>query len=170
MLRSRSNTRPFGPFVTFHGLPHDCGSDLQSDHVPIDWSRKYTTEDVRMPRFRHFNIQVENRFPTAIQPDVRLIRHGVCHILGIILVPNRVPKRVSANRVGAKRLFQIMRCWITSRHSPGRSSWASSKSKKSTVPEHTSGPLGAILLHQKRQTPDYDGGTKKGGKGHSQKR
>ena len=92
---------------------------------------------------------MENRFPTAIQPDVRLIRHGVCHNLGIILVPNRVPKRVSANRVGAKRLFQIMRCWITSRHSPGRSSGASSKSKKSTVPEHTSGPLGAILLHQK---------------------
>ena len=63
--------------------------------------------------------------------------------VAVILVPNRVPRRVHANRTGAPRLFQIVRCKIACRHSPGGTSWASSQA------EHTSGSLGAILLHQK---------------------
>ena len=60
-----------------------------------------------MLSYRHFNIQVRNRFTTTNRQVVRLIRHGVSHILSIILVPNRVPGRVGANKMEAKDFSRL---------------------------------------------------------------
>ena len=57
-----------------------------------------------------------------------------------------------------------MRCKATGSHSPRGTSWASSQARKPIVPEHTSGPLGAILLHQRsklRTTSEFQKGEKR---------
>ena len=72
------------------------------------------------PRSRNLCIKMRYRFPTTIRPYVRVNRNIIHHILGIVLIPERMPSGVGREGVGSKCLFKNVTSKITGRHGPRR--------------------------------------------------
>ena len=64
------------------------------------------------PTSRNLHIKMRCRFPTTIRPDVRV------NIMGIVLIPERMPSGMGGEGVGPKCLFKVVCSQITGSHSP----------------------------------------------------
>ena len=102
-------------------------------------------------RSRNLNIKMRDRLPTSICPDVRSNKDIINPILGIILIPKRMPRGMGRKRVGSQSFFKVVTNKIAGRNGPGRTRRPRCQPRKPTMPEEATRPIGAVPVHQRKE-------------------